>query len=86
MEAFVDLHFKPALLKSLGLSDMAYAITRDAVESAMTRGGALTLEDLLYGLQVRSSEAGFEWASFEENQSRLILGIRPGRTAGQPTK
>ncbi|SOB74903.1 ADP-ribosylglycohydrolase [Marinobacter sp. LV10R510-11A] len=72
MESLIDLHLKPELLDRLGLPNIAYPISEEHLTQAVAGNGQLSFELMLYGLQLRSDEAGHNWQILEVAQSRLL--------------
>ena len=72
MESLIDLHLKPELLERLGLPNIAYPISANHFAQAVAENGQLAFELMLYGLQLKSSEAGHNWQTLEPAQSRLM--------------
>jgi hypothetical protein len=61
MESLIDLHLKPELLERLGLPNIAYPISANHFAQAEAENGQLAFELMLYGLQLKSGEAGHNW-------------------------
>jgi hypothetical protein len=63
---------KPELLDRLGLPNIAYPVSAEHLTQAAADNGELSFELMLYGLQLKSSEAGHNWQTLEPAQSRLM--------------
>ena len=72
MATLIDLHLKPELLDRLGLPNIAYPISEEHLTQAVADNGQLSFELMLYGLQLKSREAGHNWQSLESAQNRLM--------------
>ena len=73
----LDLQFKQAFLARHGLPDIAYPVRPNVLDAVISGDGEPPFAELLYGLQLRSSEAPSEWQGWEPALDRLAELIAP---------
>ena len=78
---FVDVHLKPALLERYHLPEIAYPILKSAFDAQLLGAGQLSLDLLLFSLQLKSRDGGSDWEGYEPAMERLAELLAPARSA-----
>jgi len=77
MLELVELKFKPGFLERFDLPDIAYPLTQEAFEAAISNPTEPVFAEMLFGLQLRSRDGSADWVSLEPAMDRLAQLIAP---------
>lgn len=75
--SMIELWFKPGMLDHLGLPNIPYPVTIEALDQIIADGGELPLANMLHGLQLRSAKGDADWQGLEPALGRLAELLTP---------
>lgn len=73
----IDQKFKPEFLERFDLPDILFPITLQGLEAAISNPSEPAFAEMLFALQLRSSEEAADWISLESAMDRLAELIMP---------
>lgn len=77
MQPVAELHLKANVLARYGLPDIPYPVAAEDLHAAISEGGELPLELLLFGIQQRSRAGDAPWQLLEPAMDRLAELLAP---------